>query len=106
MTRGRAWRFAFKHLFLLTLCVCLLAGLSSKPVKTTVSYVTSLSATCVNTFTGEGQTEPEPSDPSTDPDSPPTGDNTHREWYVLGVLISLAGLAAVWKPGRKKDGTQ
>ncbi len=109
MTQSRGWAFACKQLFLLSLCACLIFGLFSRPVKSTASYITSLSATCVNTFTGEESTEP--SVPTTDPDvstepdvpeSPQTGDNSHFKWYILGMFVSLAGLAVTWKLRRNE----
>ena len=113
MTKARSIPFLFKHFFLLALCVCLMAGLFSQPVKSTAAYVISLSVTCVNTFTGDGQIKPtdpsdpskpsEPAEPTQNPDTPPTGETGYVEWYAIGMLLSLAGLVATWKWERKRD---
>ncbi|MGN0172178.1 MAG: hypothetical protein ACI39E_05300 [Acutalibacteraceae bacterium] len=102
MNRSKPLSFAAKPLLLLALCICLIFGVMSQPVTDTVSYVTSLSATCVNTFTSDGQTEPGPSVPSGESGIPPTGDSSHAQWYAVGMLVALAGLAVVWKSGQKR----
>lgn len=105
MAKNKVLPFVFKQFSLLTLCGCLTATLFSQLGKSTVSYITSLSVTCVNTFTGEGQTEPDqPTLPPTDADSlddPPTGDDSYLEWYVIGMLASLAGLMVTWKGAKE-----
>lgn len=65
MTENKELTFVFKQFFMLVLCVSLAAGLCSQPLKSTVSYISSLSETCVNTFTGE-RAEPVPSEPGQD----------------------------------------
>ena len=65
MTKKEKHLLLFKSFFLLAICVCLTIGLYTQTVKGTTAYVTSLSVTCVNTFTGESQTEPsQPTEPS------------------------------------------
>ena len=103
MAKRKNLSFLLKQFFLLVLCVCLTIGLCSQPVKSTVSYITSLSATCVNTFTGE-EIKPNPPSPGPDdPDTPSTGDNSHLEWYIFGMLISLAGFVITLRLGCKKE---
>ncbi len=110
MAENRGLTPALKQFFLLVLCVSLAACLCSQPLKSTVSYISSRSETCVNTFTGEmtepvpsepGRDEPEPENPGNS-ESPPTGEYIRSEWYVFGMLIGLAGFAATAKLGSRK----
>ena len=111
MTENKELTFVFKQFFMLVLCVSPAAGLCSQPLKSTVSYISSLSETCVNTFTGE-RAEPVPSEPGQDEpgkpenpgnaESPPTGDYIQSEWYVFGMLVGLAGIAATVRSGRRE----
>ena len=55
MTKHRDRSFLLRQLCWLSLGLCLVAGLCAQPIKRSMAYVTSLSATCVNTFVGEGQ---------------------------------------------------
>lgn len=105
MTRPKNLPFIFKRLSSLALCLCLMAAVCTKPAGSTVSYVTSLSATCVNTFAGEGQEGPQEPGTAVVPENPPTGDSSHGEWYGAALLISLAGAAITWRLGRKRDFT-
>lgn len=122
MTKRRNLSFLFRQLCWLSLGLCLIAALCAQPLKNTLAYVTSLSATCVNTFVGEEQgvtaptgsgssTSPAPSGtteseaptvPTVPPSSasaqdPPTGENGHAAWLVPVMLISLSGLALTRK---------
>lgn len=94
MTQKQERTFAFRQIFMLLLCVCLTLGILFQPVRSTVSYITSLSATCVNTFTAEEGSEPPvpPTDPDT-PDTPAMGEESYFEWGLLAWLLSIAGLA-------------
>lgn len=103
MTKPKDLAFIFKRLLLPALCLCLMAVVCMKPVESTVSYVTSLSATCVNTFTGEGQEGPEEPGKPVQTENPPTGDSSHAEWYGAVLLLSLVGAVITWRLGRKRD---
>lgn len=107
MTKKEKHLLLFKSFFLLAICVCLTIGLYTQTVKGTTAYVTSLSVTCVNTFTGESQTEPsQPTEPSESepnvPPKPPTGDSSHIGWYLAAMLLGASGIAVglIWT--RKK----
>ncbi len=98
--------FVCKQLCLILLCVCLLCGLCLQTATTTVSYVTSLSATCVNTFSGE--IVDEPAEPVTRPeqvqgesDIPPTG----SRYAAIGasvLFVGLAGATLLWSLKAKR----
>lgn len=107
--------FSFiKSFFLLAMCFCLIFGLYTQTVKSTVAYVTSLSATCVNTFTSEEKPdtekpiEPEnpevpkePEVPEKEPTKPKepvpsTGDNSRIGWYIAAMLISMSAMAILF----------
>ena len=106
MTRHRICLIACKQFILLLLCVCLISGIYSQQIKGTVSYITSLSVICVNTFAGDADLPPEPSTPPMDPEdpgTPPTGDGRNLEWYVIGMLTSIAALMLLWKADRHKE---
>lgn len=50
----------FKRIFFCTLCLSFVLGISSQTVNGTVSYVSTLSKSCVNSFSG---TDPKPTQP-------------------------------------------
>ena len=117
MTKTEKHFSFFKSFFLLAMCICLTVSLYMQAIKSTAAYVTSLSATCVNTFTEDVQTDPEkpiepekpeettkPSGPSeTDkPSAPSTGDNSHIGWYIVAMMISMAAMAVIFFWSRKK----
>lgn len=64
-----------KRIFFCTLCLSFVLGISSQTVNGTVSYVSALSKSCVNVFSG---TDPKPTQPTstvqptTKPTEPPT----------------------------------
>ncbi len=105
MNQNKFFQIALRQTFLPVLYICLAITLFSQPVRSSVSYITSLSVTCVNTFTCEGQIKPDPSAKPTDPvdpSTPVTGDDGLLKKYALGMSISLAVFAATLKLGHKK----
>lgn len=116
MIRAENISFILKKAFLLILFLCLIIGFCLNPVKSTVSYITSLSVTCVNTFTGEGYVKPtdptnpenpskptDPTKPTEKPDNPPTSDSNYTDLYIAAMLICVAGVVIACKIWRKKD---
>ena len=108
MTKKEKHLLLFKSFFLLAICVCLTIGLYTQTVKGNTAYVTSLSVTCVNTFTGESQTEPsQPTEPSESepnvPSKPPTGDSNQIGWYLAAMLLGASGIVGGLMWTRKKD---
>lgn len=102
MKKSKVRLFAHRYCIPAALGLCLLCGLILQPVKSTASYITSLSMTCVNTFTAEKTQSPStPEQPENPDDTPPTGDDSHWTWYLLGAGASLGGIALIWKTGRK-----
>lgn len=78
-----------KWFFSGAICIVLLVCLPQ--VKSTVCYISSFSATCVNTFTGEGPIAPDPTAPQ-EP-TPATGETVRLGWYIASALLGLAGMA-------------
>lgn len=83
----------FKHTFFIILCLIFAFFLYTQPLKSTITYVTSLSKTCVNTFASH------PDDSIPLPEKPgipqETGDIHHLQWYQITTIIGIVGLIVV-----------
>ncbi len=99
MAKSKIAPFVLKQFFVLLLCVCLIAGICCRPVESTISYITSFSDTCVNTFEGEAPDEPRPPLPT----PPETGESSEPDWYMVGMLLCLAGFVFIWKIGYRRE---
>lgn len=71
MTRSRTLALACKWAALLSVFVCLISAVLSLSVRGTTAYMSSLSVTCVNTFSSDEVSDP---DKPQEPDNPPTSD--------------------------------
>ena len=103
MTKTRRTLCVCRSFFLLALCLCIIIVLYTQPVKSSAAYVTSLSTTCVNIFTGEGNSEPPTSYQPDSPPSPSTGDSLHIAPYLAVMLFSLATVAVLFDLRRKRN---
>lgn len=90
--------------YILKLMICLAIVFCIMPVKDTSSYVTSLSQTCENTFTGEVETDiSTPQKPNTESKQTNTGDNTTQELYIAGMISALVVIFVIWRYRHKGD---
>lgn len=74
----------------ITLIICIVIAFCTLPVKGTLSYVTSLSTTCENTFIAQETTQIEtPDKTETISNQTKTSDITQIEFYIFIILITI-----------------
>ena len=84
MTRSRTLALACKWAALLSVFVCLISAVLSLSVRGTTAYMSSLSVTCVNTFSSDEVSDP---DKPQEPDNPPTSDADADAFCAAGAVV-------------------
>lgn len=94
----------FKTMFKILLGISIIIYFYVVPVRSTTSYITSLSPDCVNTFTVSDKDISEEVKPpiNIETEAQDTGDINHSKWYITGMLISILGMVLIRKLNHKK----
>lgn len=97
MTPSRSLALACKWAALLSVFVCLISAVLSLSVRGTTAYISSLSVTCVNTFSSDEVSDP---DRPQEPDNPPTSDADAYAFCAAGAVVGSGGIVLMLRKRR------